>query len=195
MLEWLARYARLILIASALLLLAGVTLTGLNLLLLGWSAYAVGHLGAMFGLLANAAANRRAMDGWSWAGLLVVLIGLLLALPQVASIWSLYAQGGGLLPVAGREMELLVWTPPMGLTAELVTWVGFAFYGLAARGARALPAGIGWIFVGAAVIGLLAALYLITPLFWVLAMLLVALGLLGVGVSLPQADARTEPAA
>jgi hypothetical protein len=79
-------------------------------------------------------------------------------------------------------MELPVWTPPLGLTAELVTWVGVAFFGLAARGAHALPRGIGWVMVGAAVIGLIAAFYIVSPYAWVAAILLLALSLLAMGV-------------
>ena len=176
------------LIGASLLLICGVTLTGLHLLLLGWSIYAVGHLGAILGFVSIAAAYRHRMDGWSWLALLVLVVGLLLAVPQVGSIWSAYAQPG-----AGRGMELLVWTAPMGLTAELVTWVGVAFFGLAARGARALPTGIGWILLVAAVIGVLAALYVITPLFWVVAVLLVGLCLLGVGVTIPRTTPKMEP--
>ena len=182
MLDLIARFARPILIGSALLLLAGITLTGLNLLLLGWSIYTVGHLGAILGFVSVGAVNRKRMDGWTWLGLLVLVVGLLLGLPQVASIWSTYAAAG-----AGTDMELPVWTPPMGLTAELVTWVGAAFYGLAARGSRSLPGTIGWALVAAALIGLLAAVYLISPFFWVAAMLIVALTLLGVGVTLSPA--------
>lgn len=177
MLDLLARLSRPILIVAALLLIAGIVLTGLNLLVLGWSLYAIGHVGAIVGFVAVGAVYRRRIDGWSWLGLLVLIVGLVLALPQVASIWVTYYQPG-----AGREMELLVWTTPFGLTAELVTWVGAATFGLAARGASALPAGIGWVLVAAAIIGLLADLYVISPLAWVAAMLLVGLSLLGVGV-------------
>lgn len=189
--EMLARWARPLALVSALLLLVGVTLTGLNLLLVGWSVFAVGHVGAIGAFIAICAANRSRMDPWAWLGLGVLVIGLVLGLPQVASIWQDYAQGGSLLPVAGRAMELPVWTAPLGLTAELVTWVGVAFFGLAARGAHALPTGIGWIMLGAAVIGVIAALYIVSPYAWVAAVLLFALALLGVGVSLRQPEVQT----
>jgi hypothetical protein len=182
--EMLARLARPLALASALLLLVGVTLTGLNLLLVGWSVYAAGHAGAIVALVGIGAANRRRMDPWAWLGLGALVLGLIMGLAQVAAIWQDYAQGGSVLPVAGRAMELPVWTAPLGLTAELVTWVGAAFFGLAARGAHTLPTGIGWILLGAAVIGVIAALYIVSPYAWVAAVLLFALALLGVGVNL-----------
>jgi len=189
----LARVARPLALVSALLLLVGVTLTGLNLLLVGWSVYAVGHVGAIVAFVAICTAARGRMELWTWLGLGVLVVGLALGLPQIAAIWLDYAHGGDVLPVAGRAMELPVWTAPLGLTAELVTWVGVAFFGLAARGAQVLPTGIGWLFLGAAVIGVVAALYIVSPYAWVAAVLLLAIGLLGIGVSLRQP--RTEIAA
>lgn len=177
--EILARWARPLSVVAALLLIVGVSLTSLNLLLGGWTVYAAGHVLAIAAFVAIGAANRSRMDPWAWLGLLVLVVGLVIALPQVAAIWQMYAAPG-----AGREMELPVWAAPFGLTAELVTWVGAAFFGLAARGAQVLPRGIGWAMVGAAVIGLIAALYIISPYAWVAAVLLLAVGLLGVGVSL-----------
>ena len=183
--ELLARWARPLSLVAALALIVGVTLTGLNLLLGGWTVYAAGHLLAIAALCALWAANRSQLDAWATLGLLVLLIGLLLALPQIAAIWQIYAAPG-----AGREMELPVWTAPFGLAAELVTWVGVAFFGLAARGAHALPRGIGWVMAGAAAIGIVAALYIVSPYAWVAAVLLFAVTLLSVGVSLVQPSSR-----
>ena len=178
-------WARPLSVVAALLLIVGVSLTGLNLLLWGWTVYAAGHLLAIAALIAFAAANRELMDAWAWLGLLVLVVGLLLALPQIVAIWQMYAAPG-----YGREMELPVWTAPLGLTAELVTWVGAAFFGLAARGAHVLPRGVGWAMTGAAVIGLIAALYIVSPYAWVAAVLLLALSLLAIGVSLREPAAR-----
>lgn len=189
----LARWARPLALVSALLLLVGVTLAGLNLLLVGWSVYAVGHVAAIGAFIAICAANRSRMEPWTWLGLGVLVLGLVLGVAQVASIWQDYAQGGSLLLVYGRSMELPVWTAPLGLTAELVTWVGVAFFGLAARGAHVLPTGIGWIMLGAAVIGVVAALYIVSPYAWVAALLLLALALLGTGVALRQPEAGLTP--
>jgi hypothetical protein len=80
-------------------------------------------------------------------------------------------------------MELPVWTAPMGLSAELVTWAGAAFFGLAGRGNKVLPCGVGWLLVAAAVIGIIAALYIVSPYAWVAAMLLLAISLLAIGAS------------
>jgi hypothetical protein len=165
-------------LVAAIALIVGVTLTGLNLLLWGWSVYAVGHVLAIAAFVAVGAANRQRMDGWTWAGLLVLVVGLVLALPQAAAIWQTYVAAG-----AGREMELPVWTAPMGLTAELVTWAGAAFFGLAGRGNKVLRRGVGWLLVAAAVIGIIAALYIVSPYAWVGAMLLVGWSLLAIGVS------------
>jgi hypothetical protein len=187
--EMLARWARPMAIASALLLIIGVVLTGLNLLLGGWTVYAAGHVLAIAALAAFWAANRGRLDGWATLGLLVLLIGLVLALPQIAAIWQTYAPGA-FHEVGAQHMELPVWTAPFGLTAELVTWVGVAFFGLAARGAHALPRGIGWLFLGAAVVGVVAALYIVSPYAWVVAELVVAIGLLAIGVSLRQPSTR-----
>jgi hypothetical protein len=183
MMERLGSWARPLSLLAALLLIVGVTLTGLNLLLGGWTVYAAGHVLAIAAFVAVGAANRSKLDAWTWLGLLVLVVGMLLALPQIAAILQAYAQTGALLPVAGRAMDLPVWTAPFGLTAELVTWVGAAFFGLAARGNRVLPRGIGWLMLGAAVIGVIAAMNIVSPYAWVAAVLLLAVSLLAIGVS------------
>lgn len=184
--EILARWARPLSLIAALALIVGVILTGLNLLLGGWTVYAAGHVLAIAAFGAIGAANRAKLDAWTWLGLLVVVIGMLLALPQIGAIWQIYAPTA-LHQVATQQMELPVWTPPLGLTGELVTWVGVAFFGLAARGAHVLPRGIGWVMAGAAVIGIIAALYIVSPYAWVAAMLLFAVALLSIGVSMRRA--------
>ncbi len=189
MLGWLARYARSILLLDAALLFGGVMLTSFNLLLIGWSVYAVAHVLAIIGFVALAAAFRERMDGWSWAGLIVLEIGLILALPQIATIWSSYQQ----TPTAA-QMLLPPETAPIGHLADSVTWIGLAFYGLAARGAKALPAGVGWIFVVAAIIGLLAqytTVLFMTPYWWVVAMLVLTFGIAGAASSLTPSSERT----
>jgi hypothetical protein len=173
------RLARPYVLTVAALLLGGVLLTGLNLLLIGWSAYAIGHIGAIFAFILIARANRARMDAWAWLGLGVLIVGLVLALPQIAQIWVDYTA-----TPTGITMYTPSETPPIGLLAELVTWIGLCFYGLAARGARALPAGVGWWFVAAAAVGLLAAVAVIAPLWWVAAVLLVAFGLAWIGSGL-----------
>ena len=194
MLGALARYARPILLLDATLLFGGVMLTSFNMLLIGWSIYAAGHVLAIVGFLALAAAFAERMDGWSWAGLLVLEVGLILALPQVASIWQSYSA-----TPTGAVMLLPAQEAPIGMAAQAVTWVGLAFYGLAARGAKALPAGVGWAFVVAAIIGLLAQyvnVLIITPYWWVVAMLVVTFGLASAAASLtPTAERPTSKAA
>ena len=172
---WLARNARSIVLLDAALLMGGVLLTAFNLLLMGWSVFIAGFVVAIVAFLAIAALNRRRMDGWSWTGVLLVLAGLVLALPAVATIWQTYL---------GRpdhaEMLLISQTYPIGLVADVVLWIGLAFYGLAARGAGALPRGTGWVFLAAAVIGLLGDLlhaWPVSPLWWVPAMLVMTFGL------------------
>ena len=181
------------LLLVAALLLGGLMLTGFNLLLLGWSVYAIGHVGSIGAFLLIGWAYRERMDAWAWVGLGVLLAGLVAALPQVAQIWVDYS-----VTPSGLTMYVPSETPPIGMLASLVTWVGLAFYGLAARGARALPAGVGWVFVAAAIIGLLADFGLISPLVWLGAMLLVTLGLLAVGSALAAAvsgEAGSDPIA
>jgi hypothetical protein len=175
--ERVATWARPLSLIAALALIVGITLTSLNLLLGGWTVYAIGHVAALAAFVAFAGANRDRFDPWAWLALIVLVVGLVLALPQIVAIWQAYAATN-----AAREMELPVWTAPLGLTAELVTWLGVAFFGLAARGAHALPRGIGWVMVGAAVIGIVAALYIVSPYAWVAAMLLLAVSLLALGV-------------
>lgn len=179
---FLASWARPLSLIAALALIVGVMLTGLNLLLGGWTVFAVGHVAAIAAFVAIAFANRDRFDAWTWLALFVLVLGLVLALPQIVAIWQAYAAPSA-APSAGRDMELPVWTPPLGLTAELVTWAGVAFLGLAARGAHALPRGIGWVMAGAALIGLIAALYIVSPYAWVGAMLLLAISLLAIGAS------------
>ncbi len=183
--ERVGTFARPLSLVAALALIVGVTLTGLNLLAGGWTLYAAGHVLAIAAFVAVGAANRQRMDGWTWAGLLVLVVGLVIALPQVAAIWQTYAE-----PICGLTllnrcgvMELPVWTAPLGLAAELVTWVGAAFFGLAARGNHVLPRGVGWLLLIAAILGIVAAFYIVSPYAWVAAELLLGLSILAVGVS------------
>jgi hypothetical protein len=183
MLEPLTRYARPLLITAALLLVAGVMLTLLHMLVLGWAIYAIGHVLATVGFLAVTVVNRDRMDSWTWFALVVLEVGLIGGVLAVVSIGSAYAA-----PTGATQMALPADALPIGLAAELVTWVGLAFFGLAARGAHVLPRGIGWVFLAAAVIGVLGDFRLISPLVWVLAVLLMAWGLLGIGVSLGDSE-------
>lgn len=189
----LARYARTILLVDAALLLGGVLMTSFNLLLVGWSVYAAGHVLAIVAFVAVAASYRRQMDGWSWAGLLVLLLGLVLALPQVVTIWQAYYQ-----TPTGALMLLPFQTAPIGPEAEVILWIGLVFYSLAARGAKALPAGAPWLFVIAAVLGLIAAyadVLFITAYWWVLAMFMLAFGLVASAGNLPDTDSPLEASA
>ena len=189
MLAPLARFARPLLIAAALLLVAGVSLTLFHMLVLGWAIYAIGHVLTIVGFVAIAVVNRERMDYWAWLGLVVLEAGLISAVAQIVSIGSVYTA-----PTATGHMLLPAEALPFGLAAELTTWVGLAFFGLAARGAGALPTGIGWVFAIAAVIGILGDLRLVSPLVWVLAVLALGLGLLGVAVAMPRpaADKRSN---
>jgi hypothetical protein len=186
-LEPLARFARPLLIAAALLLVAGVSLTLFHMLVLGWAIYAIGHVLTIVGFVAIAMVNRDRMDAWAWLGMVVLEAGLILAVAQIVSIGSAYTAPGG-----AAQMLLPVDTQPIGLAAELITWVGLAFFGLAARGAGALPTGIGWVFVAAAAIGVLGDLRLVSPLVWVLAVLGLGFGLLGVAVAMPRPAAKVR---
>ncbi len=177
---FLARFCRPLLLASGTLLVAGLLLTGLNMLVIGWSVYAIGYLGLMLAVIAVAAVNRERMDGWSWAGLVVLMVGLLIGLSSIASIWSTYAQTG----FAGAPMLLPVDAPPLGYAGELITWAGIAFFALAARGAKVLSSPVAWAFVAASVIGLLAAFRALAPMWWVLAILIVALVVLWMGAAM-----------
>jgi hypothetical protein len=194
-LDRLGRYARPLLLADAALLFGGIMLTSFNMLLIGWSIYIVGHVGLLLAVTALAAAYRRRMDGWAWLGLGVFFVGLLLALPQLADIWVSYSQ-----TPSGAQMLLPAQTPPLGLSAELVTWIGLAWYGLAGRGEHALPTGVGWVFVTAAIVGALADWTIIAAYWWVAAILIMITGLVFAGGALPShldqseaADAVREP--
>jgi hypothetical protein len=186
----LARFARPLLLAAALLLVTGSWLTLFHMLVMGWAMYAIGHIVAIVGFVAIAAVFRERMEPWTWLGLIVLEAGLILALPGIVAIGSAYAA-----PAGAGQMILPADALPLGLAAELITWVGLAFFGLAARGERILSSGIAWTFVAAAVIGILGDLRLISPLVWVLAVLLLAFGLLGVGVSLRAAPTRATSSA
>lgn len=186
----LAHFAKPILLLATSLLLGGVLLTSSNLLLIGWSVYAAGHVLAIVAFVALGALWRGRLDGWSWTGLLVLELGLIMALPQVANVWSSYS-----LTPTQAQMLVPAQAQPIGLAADAITWLGLAFFGLAARGARALPAGVGWLFALASVLGLLADFvhaWLISPLWWAPAMLLMVIGLVAIGASL---SAAAEPAA
>lgn len=189
----LARYARPILLLATSLLLGGVMLTSSNLLLIGWSVYACGHVLAIIALIALGALYRGRLDGWSWTGLLVLEFGLILGLPGVANIWSSYS----LTPVQA-QMLVPAQAQPIGLAADAIMWLGLAFFGLAARGARALPAGVGWLFAFASVLGLLADfvhVWPLSPLWWAPAMLVMILGLIAIGAGLASAEPETRAVA
>lgn len=187
---WLERHARTTLLGAGVLLTAGLLLTTLHLLPLGWSVYMAGHLLAIVGFLAVGSVNRRRMDGWAWAGLLVVVAGLILALPQLYDIWYAYV-------VDGWDWSIIapVESPPIGLAAEWTIWIGVAWYALAAYGARALSGVAMVLFVEAAIIGLAVALGAFSPLVWIVAMLLTALGLLWLGASTTAPETTADPAA
>ncbi|HYI21989.1 MAG TPA: hypothetical protein VEX62_05055 [Candidatus Limnocylindrales bacterium] len=191
----LARFCRPLLLASGTLLVGGLLLTGLNMLVIGWSVYAIGYIGLMLALLAVAAANRERMDAWSWFGLVVLFVGLVIGLSSVASIWGAYSETG----FAGAPMRLPVDAAPLGYAGELITWAGLAFFALAARGAKVLSGPVAWAFVAASVIGLLAAFRALAPMYWVLAILIVALVVLWMGAAMAAhagaaRDAETEAA-
>jgi hypothetical protein len=173
----------------AALLLGGVLLTGFSLLLIGWSVYALGHIGTIISFLLIGWMYRDRMDPWAWVGLAVVLVGLIGALPQVFLIWSAYTTR-----MTGGEMLIPAAEPPFGVVAEYVTWIGLAFYALAARGARALPDGVAWIFIAAALVGIWAAVRIFSPLAWIGAIVFVAIGLVWVAGALPAAEADGEVA-
>ncbi len=179
--------ARPYILVIAALLLGGVLLSGLNLLLIGWSAYALGHIGSIFAFVLIARAYRSRMDSWAWVGLAVLIFGLMAALPQAFVIWSAY-----LTRMTGGDMLIPAAQPPFGVAAEYVTWIGLAFYALAARGSRALPDGVAWIFVAASITGIWAALKIFSPLAWIGAVIFVAIGLVWVGTSLPEAEPEAE---
>jgi hypothetical protein len=184
MLVTLGRFARPLLLLDAALLFGGVMLTSFNMLLVGWSVYVAAHVLLIVALFALASAHRERMDSWSWAGLLVLELGLILTLPQAATIWQTYydAPVGGLMLLPSQE-------PPIGAFADGATWLGLAFYALAARGANALPSGVAWTFVAAAVVGLIALLLHVlffTPYWWVVAMFIFAFGLVGAAGSVPE---------
>jgi hypothetical protein len=191
MLSMLGRYARPLLLLDSALIFGGVMLTSFNMLLIGWSVYVAGHVLLIFAMLALAAVNRQRMDGWSWTGLAVFEIGLILTLPQLATIWQAYYS----TPVAAL-MLIPSAEAPIGAFSDGITWVGLAFYALAARGAKALPSGVAWIFVAAAVIGLLAAfvtVLFITLYWWVVAMFIVSFGLVGAAGSVEDRVAEAAP--
>lgn len=193
-LSLLSRWARPIVLVDAALLMGGVMLTAFNLLLIGWSVFIVAWVLAIVGFLAIAALHRERMDGWTWFALLVLEAGLLLALPQLVEIWSAYSANPD-----HYVMQLPAETYPIGMFANLVLWIGLAFFGLAARGARVLPAGVGWVFVAAALIGFLGDFvhaWPFSPMWWVLAMIVVAFGLVGSvsGERTPSSAVVAEPA-
>jgi len=136
------------------------------------------------------------MDAWSWFGLVVLFVGLVIGLSSVASIWSAYSQTG----FDGAPMRLPVDAAPLGYAGELITWAGLAFFALAARGAKVLSGPVAWAFVAASVIGLLAAFRALAPMYWVLAILIVALVVLWMGAAMAAhagaaaRDAETEAA-
>lgn len=178
----LARYARPIVLLDAALLLGGVLLTSMNMLLIGWSVYIAGHVLAIVAFLAIGAYHRHQMDGWTWAALLLVEAGFILTIPQAVAILSNYIQSP-----TGATMLLPAQMAPIGHFGELLLWLGVALYGLAARRAKALPTGVGWILLTASVLGLLAAfadVWFITAYWWVLAMLMLVFALVGIGGSM-----------
>lgn len=174
----LATRARPLLLLSGVVLLSGLLLTVLHMLAIGWGLYAAGYVVSIVAFLGLGASNRERMEAWSWFGMIILLLGLLLGLASIATIWITYADAG-----FTGAMLMPRDAAPIGLTAELVTWFGLAFYALAARGAGALSGAAALLFVIASIIGLLAAVHVLAAPWWVLAVLLVALCLLWSGVA------------
>jgi hypothetical protein len=169
-------WARLLAIRAALLLIIGVTLTDLNLLLIGWSVFVAtsGQWPPAQSAPPIAAPGRVGVSGWQ------------------CSWWRLLAapDSRDLADYAHRRWardELPVWTRP-GPHGGAGDLGGLAFFGLA-RGAHALPTGIGWLFVGAAAGDVVAALYVVSPYAWVRPSWSAAIGLLA-GVSLRSLSRR-----
>jgi len=185
--RWLERRARTILLASGVLLTAGLLLTTLNLLPLGWTVYVAGHVVAILAFPAVGLVNRRQMDGWSWSALLVLVVGLVLALPQLLAIWQVYVIDGW-----DFGIQVPVEWAPIGLAAEWVIWIGLGWYALAAYGAGALSGVAMVLFVESAIIGLAVALGGLSPLVWIVAMLLTALALLWLGASMTASEPDTS---
>ena len=137
---------------------------------------------AIVAFLTLGLAFRERMDAWSWSALLVLEVGLIAGLVPIARSGRAYQS-----TPTGAVMLVPADQAPIGMAATAVMWVGLGFYGLAARGAKALPANVGWIFVVAAIIGLLAIfvnVLVITPYWWVIAMLVLTFGVASAAASL-----------
>jgi hypothetical protein len=172
MLDWLARYARPILLWVPVLLAAGAMVTVLGLPLVGWAMYGAGYIGLMVALAAVVAVYRGPMDWFAWVSFGVLYVGLLIGLPVLLIMLGHYAQNPEL-----HEAAMPFRVTPLGMIAGVVTWVGLALFGWAMYRVRAFPTAAAVVFVVAAVLGLGAEFSLFAPAAWGLAVILVAYAL------------------
>lgn len=174
-LDWLAGYARSILLLVAGSLAMGAVLTVTGLPMIGWTIYGIGYVGLLVALPAVVAVYRTSMDRLTWVAFAVLYVGLLMGVPAVLTVWGSYAQNPSLL-----DAVLPYALAPLGMLAAVVTWVGLAFFGLAALGPRGLPIGGALLFVVAALVALPAELGLFAPFAWALGIVIASVGLVWV---------------
>jgi len=171
-LDWLARYARPILLVVPGLLAIGALVTILGLPLIGWSIYGLGYLGLLLALPAVVAVYRASLDRTSWIAFGVLYLGVLLGVPVMLMVWGHYAQN----PAVHDALTPYVITP-LGMLAGAVAWIGLALFGLAAYGARAVPRGGAVLLVVAAAFALPAELGLFATVMWGLGIIIASTGL------------------
>lgn len=187
LLDWLARYARPILIWVPVVLAAGAMVTVMGLVLGGWTMYAVGYVGLIVAFAAVAALHRGLFDWFAWVSFAVLMVGLLLGLPVLLIVWDYYSQNPSL-----HEALMPFRVTPLGMIAGVVMWVGLALFGWALYRVRAVPTAGAVAFVIAAVLGFLAEFNVLAPVAWGLAVVITAYAL--VWIAPPQAiRARTKP--
>ena len=184
MLDWLARYARPILLWVPVLLAAGAMVTVLGLLLVGWAMYGAGYVGLLVALAAVVAVYRGPMDWFAWLSFAVFYVGLLIGLPVLLIMLGHYAQNPDL-----REALMPFRVTPLGMIAGVVTWVGLALFGWAMYRVRAFPTAAAVVFVVAAVLGVGAEFAVFAPAAWGLAVILTAYALVWIA-PVPEVRAR-----
>lgn len=171
-LNLLARNAPPLLLVVAGLLALGAVLAMVGLPLAGRVVYGLGHLGMLLVLPAVAAVYHASIDRLTWIGLAVVYVGVVLSIPVV-----LMLAGHHLDSPADKDALLGYQLSPLGGLAGAVMWAGFAFVGVAAYSARALPRGGAVAFVLAAVLALPAELGVLGIPAWALGVVIASFGL------------------
>lgn len=183
-LDWLTRYAGVILSTVAGLLTVGALLSVMRLPLIGWALYSIGFVGLLVALPAIAAAYRSLLTPASWIFFALAWLGVVIGLPALVVVWDHYVQSALPDAVLARAVA------PVGVLAA-ASWLGIGLVALTLFDARAVPRGGALVLVVGSVLALASELFLLGPFAWALGILIASVGLVWL---VPEAEMRPSAA-